>query len=371
MIRILYLYENLHIGGAEQLLLTTLKYLNHDKFNPVVCCISEKGKIGSEIEKLGVPVRVLNRKVNLWNIRIILDLVKIFKREKPDILHSSLFYPSYFGRITALFTKIPIVIITEHGTHSNFKKFYHHWIDFILSFFTTKVVAVSRAVKEYLLRYALIPEQKIAVIHNAIDFERFNTAFGMDKNLVRQKLGFLESNFLIGCVSNLAPWKGQLILLQAFSRVIRYFPSAKLCIVGRNAASFRQELEAFVQKNKFGESVYFLGERRDTPWILRAFDIFVFPSLTEGLGISLLEAMYMGIPAVASSTEGILEIIENNENGILVPPGDFKELAKEIIILLKDKDKMQRIGCNARKKIEMLFSPKTYIEKLELFYNAS
>lgn len=371
MLKILYLCETLKVGGAEELLLTTLRYLNCDRFYPVVYCIGEQGKIGEEIEKIGIRIQALNKRPALWKMGILWNLMWILKKEKPNILHTHLFYANYFGRIAGIFARVPVIIITEHGTHSNFKKIYHHWIDFVLALFTSKVIAVSLAVKEYLLKYTMIPKQRIAIIYNAIDFERFDNAFYKDKDLLRAKLGFENHSFLIGCVSNLTPWKGQLVLLQAFNSVIKHFPNAKLCIVGRDAVNFQSKLELFAKKENLQRSICFLGERRDTPEILKAFDIFIFPSLTEGLGISLLEAMYMGLPAIASKVEGILEIIENNKSGILVPAGDYKLLASEILMLLENKDKMQMLGENARKRIEKYFSPKAYIEELELLYNAS
>jgi len=367
-VKILYLYENLNIGGAEQLLLTTLKYLNRNKFYPVVYCIGEKGQISEEIEELGIKVVSLKRKVSLWNVRVIDALARIFRRENPDIVHCHLFYANYFGRIAAIFARVPIIIITEHGTSSNFKKFYHHWIDFLLSFFTSKIIVVSKAVQRYLARHTLILPYKTTIIYNSVDFDRFDNAYEMDKGLIRRRLGFVDSCLLIGCVSNLAPWKGQFFLLRAFAEVVKPFPNAKLGIVGRSTPCFKSQLEAFVQKNGLSENVYFLGERRDIPEILKALDIFVFPSLAEGLGISLLEAMYMGLPAVASRTEGILEIIEDNRDGILVPPGDSNALAEGIITLLKDPDKRRRICDNAAKKARSFSSPLSYIKRLESCY---
>lgn len=368
MVKILYLYQTLAVGGAEQLLFTTLKYLDRSDFTPLVYCIGENGQLGEEIEGLGISVKALNKKIYLSNLEIVQDLVKIFKKEKPDILHTNLFYPNYFGRIAAIFSGVPVVVVTEHGTHSNFKNFFHHGIDFMLSFFTKKLIAVSHAVEKYLRRYSMIPSRKITVIYNAVDFDRFDKAYVLDKDSVRQKLGFSNSDILIGSVSNLAPWKGQDFLLRAYSKVIKNFPQAKLCIVGRNNAGFMEQLEVFTKKNGIYDNVFFLGERRDIPEIMRAFDIFVFPSLTEGLGISLLEAMYMGLPAIASSIEGILEIIDNNQNGILVPSGDYDILYKKILLLLENKDTMQRIGLNAREHVKRFFSPHSYIEKLQQLY---
>ncbi len=368
MIRVLYLYENLNIGGAEQLLVTTLKYLDYGKFKPLVYCIGKKGRLAEEVEKNGIPVKLLNKKSSLYNIGIVLELIKIFKRERPDVLHANLFYPGYFGRIAAFFAGVPVVIVTEHGTHSNLKKWYHYCIDFTLSFFTTKIIAVSCAVREYLLKYSRIRADKISVIYNAVDFERFDSVYDTDKDLIRSKLNFPGSDFLIGAVSNLAPWKGQHILLEAFRDVLKTFPEARLYIIGRDNNGFQHRLEKFAQENNFLEKVHFLGERRDVPQILRALDAFVLPSLSEGLGISLLEAMYLGLPAIASGTEGVLEIIEDNKDGLLFPPGDCKALAEKLIEVLKDREKAASLGVNAREKIKKRFSPQGYIEKLSALY---
>lgn len=368
MIRVLYLYENLNIGGAEQLLVTTLKYLDRGKFMPLVYCIGKKGRLADEIEKNGIPVKLLNKKSTFYNIGIVLDLIKILKTEKPDVLHANLFYPSYFGRIAAFVARVPVVIVTEHGTHSNFKKWYHYFIDFTLSIITTKIIAVSCAVKEYLLKYSHIRASKISVVYNAVDFERFDCVYDTDKGVIRRKLNFPDSDFLIGAVSNLAPWKGQHILLEAFNDVRKAFPAASLYIIGRDNNGFKLRLEKFALENNFLEKVHFLGERRDVPQILRALDVFVLPSLSEGLGISLLEAMYLGLPAIASGTEGVLEIIEDNKDGLLFPPGDHKALAEKLIEVFKDRERAESLGASAREKIKKNFSPKGYIEKLSQLY---
>lgn len=368
MTKILYLCESLKIGGAEQLILTTLKYLDRNKFYPVVYCIEDRGELADEIKNIGINVNNLNKKLYLWNILIIFDLLRIFNKEKPDILHTHLFYANYFGRIAALFFRIPIVIITEHGTYSNFKRFYHYWIDSFLVLFTDKIIAVSYAVKRYILKHSIIPSSKITVIYNGVDMDRFDSVFNLDKLATKRKFGFIESDIVIGCVSNLAPWKGQFILLQAFVRVAEKIPNVTLCIVGRDANGFKSLLETFTLKNGLSEKVHILGERRDIPQILRSFDIFVFPSLTEGLGISLLEAMYMGLPAIASNTEGITEIIEHQKDGILFRPADIAALSESIFVSINN-NRIKNISINAREKIIEKFSPRHYINELQSLYS--
>lgn len=366
--KILFLFDGLGIGGAEQLLLTTLKYLDRERFVAVVYCIGADGKMKKEIEALNVSVIALNKNMRFWNLSAVLNLMKVFRREKPHIVHTHLFYANYFGRIAAAITRVPVVVTTEHGTHGYFKKFYHHLADFLLAIFTYRIIAVSGAVKEYMQKNTFISESKISVIYNAVDFDRFKRIDEFDRNAIRRSLLSSDSGFVIGCVSNLAPWKGQFHLLRAFVKVRQALPGTKLCIIGRGTADFKHRLESFAKENNISGDVRFLGERRDIPQMLKALDLFVFPSLTEGLGISLLEAMYMKLPVIAFATEGILEVVEDNKDGILVRRGDDQSLSEEIISLLKDSEKMKRMGLNARKKVEMFFSPEVYIKKLESFY---
>ncbi|MDD4899306.1 MAG: glycosyltransferase [Candidatus Omnitrophica bacterium] len=367
-IKILYLCESLKVGGAEQLVLTTIKNLDRSLFSPAVYCLHEKGMIGQEIEKQGVKVFTLEESLNLFNFKIIYELFKVFKKEKPGILHTHLFYANYYGRIAALFSAIPVRIITEHGTHSNFKKFYHHMIDFVLSFFTSRIIAVSLAVKRYLCRFSFIPQSKISVIYNAIDTDRFDLAAGLDKNSLRQKFGLSDSELVFGCISTLVPWKGQDFLLKGFASVAKRFPSAKLCLIGRDDAGFKSDLQAYVRRNDLEKNVLFLGERRDIPEVLRLLDIFVMPSLTEGLGIALLEAMYMGLPSIATNTEGIAEIVEHQKDGLLFKRGDLEGMTNAMLTLASDKEKARQIGSNARLKVDQLFLPRHYMDGLQSLY---
>lgn len=367
-VKVMYLCESLRVGGAEQLILTTVKNLDRDKFFPIVCSIREKGRIGREIEDLGITVVSLGIEPNFFNFKLLYKLLKIIKANKPQILHCHLFYANYFGRLAAIITRVTVVIITEHGTYSNFKKFYHHWIDFILSLFTSRIIAVSKAVREYLCKQSLISFRKVNVIYNAVDIDRFDKVYELNKNLMRKRLGSYDSDLLIGCVSTIVPWKGQAILLKAFAKIVEIIPSAKLYIIGRSNHEFEEQLDNFIQDNGLLENVHFLGERRDIPEILKALDIFVFPSLTEGLGISLLEAMYMGIPPIASNIEGITEVIEHGKDGLLFNTGNSRILSDSILRLINDREKALKIGLNAREKIKENFSPSHYIDKLQLLY---
>lgn len=368
-IKILYLIEGLGIGGAEQLLLTTLKYLNRDKFSLVVYCIGKNGKIANEIEALDIKVTPLNEKMCLWNLGAVFGLLKIFREEKPYIVHTHLFYANYFGRIAAVLARIPVVIITEHGAHSSFKKFYHHWIDFILSLFSNKIIAVSDSVRRYLIEHSLIFNRKIKVIYNAVDFDKFERRIGQSNRLLmRRKLGFDQADFLIGCVSKLSACKGQHFLIEALCEIKKSFPQIKLCMVGWDTGSFQEQLENLAEAKGVIENVSFLGGRDDIPEILGAFDLFVLPSLSEGFGLSLIEAMYTGLPVVATRRDGILEIIDDRRDGLLVPPADSGALAARVIELLNDSNAREALGRNAKEKVEKLFSPVDYINKLESCY---
>ena len=171
--KILFLFVHLNYGGAEIGLLTTLKSLDKSRFDPIVVSIEKKGIVGEMIEKSGFKVIYLNDKARIFNIPLIPKIVRILRSEKPDILHTSLFYANFFGRIASLFKKPPIIVSEERSMYTE-KKFYHVILDKILSVFTNKIIVCSKSVLDFTSKQEKIEKNKFHLIYNAVDQERFN-----------------------------------------------------------------------------------------------------------------------------------------------------------------------------------------------------
>lgn len=375
MIKILYLFEHLNLGGAEQLLFTTLKYLNRDKFLPVVYCLGEKGKIGEAIEGIGIKVESLNRKVNICNPAIIHDLVHILNKERPNILHTNLFFANVYGRLSSKLAAVKTIVTTLHNPDYTYEDS-GRWtfkIRKLLDRYSAKLtntnfIAVSELVKEDFEKQ--LKFKNIKVLPNCIEVSRF---VRLDASIIKEKrkeLGINDDDFIILNVGRIHPQKGQTHLIEAFNLVQKDNPQAKLIIAGIFGNDINRkeaQLKNRIATLGLSANVIFLKDRRDIPEIMNASDIFAFPSLYEGFGIAMIEAMASGLPVVASDIIPLNKIIRNNIDGILVEKQNYKILADKISELIKDKARRAYLGRNARERA-MEFDVKKYVINLENIY---
>lgn len=167
-IKILFLFVNLNYGGAEFGLLRTLKNINKNEFDCSVVSIEKKSPIGEEIEHLGFQVIYLNSKARLFNLFLITKVVRILAYQRPDILHTCLFYANFFGRVASLFHKPPVIITEEHSMYIE-KKFFHVILDKILSNLTDKIIVSSNSVLDFIVKQEGIKKDKFYLIYNAVD----------------------------------------------------------------------------------------------------------------------------------------------------------------------------------------------------------
>lgn len=365
MINILYLFVTLPIGGAEEHLLTVLKNLDLTQYNPIVCCIREKGVIGEEIENRGIAIISLNRKSKSWDFRIVMDILKIIQTKNIQLIHTHLYHANMYGRIAALISKIPAVV-TEHNVYPKYK-LRRRIVNWFLAKKSKKIIAVSEMVKKDITVRDWIKPSKIEVIYNGIDIDRFPSV--VPKEEARQKLGVPTDCFLIGTIGRLTDQKGQIYLINTIGIIKGIIPEIKLLLAG--SGPLESDLKNIVSTKGLNEYVKFLGARRDIPDILKAMDIFVFPSLWEGLPMVLLEAMASSLPVVATSVGGITEILRNGINGIIVPPCNEGALVQAIIGLSKDKAKLKLLGEIGKKTVEDKFTASLMVKNLASIYESS
>jgi glycosyltransferase involved in cell wall biosynthesis len=239
-------------------------------------------------------------------------------------------------------------------------------INRILARKTSKIVAVSHIVKSLLMERDHIDPSKINVIYNGIDTDRFQSY--LTKEEARDKLGLPAESLVIGTVGRLEKPKGQLHLIRAFGKVSEQNPDTKLVIVG--TGSLESSLKSDVSRQRIDDSVIFLGLRRDIPDILRAFDIFVMPSLSEGFPMALLEAMSLALPVIVTPVGGIPELVTDERNGIFVPPADESALAKKILDLSANRPRLTRLGNSAKETIFEKFSASAMVQATEALYKS-
>ena len=231
---------------------------------------------------------------------------------------------------------------------------------FVLKRFHT-LVAGAEDIKNYLFEH-LGARERIEVVHNWVDFSRRGQL--PEVSLVKEKMG-LQNKLVIGCIGRLHPQKGQIFLIEAFAHIAQVYPNSKLLLVGEGAE--RALLEQRVQQLNLQERVWFVGGVKDAEYneMFAAIDIYVQPSIFEGLPRTLLDAMYYGKPIIASDINGNSEAIISGENGILVPSGNVHALVDAIKALADDEKRREELGAAAEQFVRENFEMRKQLARIE------
>ena len=355
--KILHLIYNLSFGGTEKVMLETLPKLRN--FGHLICVIkSANPKIAEEFQKENIPVIKLSG-LKIFHFR------KIIKKEKPDLICTYLIYADIFGRIFGKLFGVKKISTSIRSTYNEPKYKFWLFLEKITSGLVNKYIAVSQAVKNIYCEKLGIPTEKIEVIYNGVKIEKYNIE--INKNLKKEELGLPRNSLIIGNIGKLRPEKGQIYLIQAMPEIIKKFPQTILLLVG--GGENKQKLENLAERLRIRQHLKLLEESQDIPEILKTFDVFVNPSLYEGLSNTILEAMAAKIPIVASDIFENQELIENKKTGFLVPVGNNEKNAEAVIEILENPDFGRKMAEAAFEKIQNFSIEKT-LEKLNNFLYA-
>jgi glycosyltransferase involved in cell wall biosynthesis len=378
MSKILHIITRLDMGGsAQNTLLSCIKLCEKYEIMLVHGLSHESGM--SDLEKQivvdgvenarskGVNVVALPSMVRsirpVKDVKALVSLMRLILNEKPDIVHT---HSSKASKIA----RVPHIIHTPHG-----HVFYGHfgplasrvfmWVERIFSRFTDRMVALTDGEKDDYINLSVCSPEKICKIHSGVDVNKFMHANG-NRVEKRRSLGLDQNEAVIGFVGWLLPIKGPDYLLKAMDYVWHEHQEASLVLVGKGDMDVDLRTEA-LKKNVNGK-VKFLGWREDIDEIMPLFDMLVLPSLNEGMGRVLVEAMAAGKPVVASRVGGIPDLVRHAETGYLVPPADEKALADGIKKLLDDPEKAKQMGQRGKEYCRQ-FSLEAMIEKLDNLYS--
>jgi len=250
------------------------------------------------------------------------------------VIHTHNTQPLLDGVIGTLLSGVKCIVHTDHARAFPDKKRYMV-AERMASFFVHKMVGVSKDTTHNLHKYEHIHSKKLMVIHNGINFDRFQISINKEKK--RKELGIKNNGPIIGMVGRLSNEKGISYLLNAMPEVIQKIPTLNLIIAGNGSEEKKLKEEA--SKLNINNNVFFIGARMDIPEVLNVLDVFVLPSLREGLPMVLLEAMAAGCAIIASDVGGIPTLIKNDWNGLLIPPASPPKLSKAILELISDNSK--------------------------------
>ncbi len=382
--KILYVITKSNWGGAQRYVFDLASRLPKNQFEVVVAA----GGTDILFEKLSsanittIAIRNLKRDVNPLNdILVFFELVKIFLREKPDIIHLNSSKIGFLGSLAAHFLIFnlspltlnlkPKIIFTIHGwafnedRHWLIKKLFKFtaWISLLLS---TKIICVSEKIKAEAPTYK-ISQLKLQIIKNGIDLKKIYEKEQARELIIKKLDQFLDhskENVWLGSIAELTNNKGLIFGLEA----LHLIQQKKLHWFILGEGDLKEKLEKIAKKLHLEKQVHFLGYLENAGDYTKAFDIYLLPSITESLGYTLLEAGLGKIPTIASNVGGIPEIIEHNTTGLLVEPRNPEALASALMCILKNKKWATQLGENLYKKITTNFSIKEMLEKTLAIY---
>jgi glycosyltransferase involved in cell wall biosynthesis len=388
-IRIIHVITRLDMGGSAQEALFTAMNLDPQcyKVTLVKGSTLESAMTSTELHEINQQldaacnrdVNIINfpsliRRISPWNdFKSFVLLWSLIRRYKPHIVHTHTSKAGFLGRLAAWLARVPVLIHKPHG-----HVFYGHFspglsrlfllLEKLLGGITDHVVALTpREAKDYLTLRVLTAD-KVSIIHSGVDVHRFIEG-AKQRTRKRKELGIPPDSLVVGYVGWLIPIKGVTSLVSAMARVVEQHPESMLVLVGKGDDKGEEEIKLKEQVESLGLAgkVLFLGWRPDVDEIMGCFDIFVLPSLNEGMGRVLVEAMATGLPIVASSVGGIPDLVKDGENGLLVPPADASALEKAFSDLLTDKEKRNRMG-EAGKKMCLPYSAEAMVEQIDDLY---
>jgi glycosyltransferase involved in cell wall biosynthesis len=359
----MFVCQNLNVGGAEELILGASTALPAVGAQAEVVALGRRGPVADEIEAAGVPVHLVQGQPGPRDPAAFVRLVRLLRREQPDVVHTFLIVAGIYGRLAAFAAGVPLVLAAEQNVYAR-KPRRHALMERALATRTYRIVACCEVVGRYYQQQVGVPRSKIAVIYNAVRFGRL--PLPTDTETARFALRLPPEAVVLGTLGRLTEQKGQRTLLRALAVLVREIPNLVLFLAG--AGPLQAALETEVARLGIADHVRFLGVRRDRATLYAAMDVFVLPSRWEGLSLALVEAMGAGRAVVATNVGGNPEVVTHGETGLLVPADDADALAEAIRGLARDRERRESLGAAAADTARRRFSIEQHAADLAALY---
>ena len=358
-VRVMHVVCELQPGGMEFGVVKLVNGLDAHHVRSAICSTRPAGTLKGLLQP-GIPVYEFRRREGN-DPRLVWQLYRLFRRERPDIVHTHAWGTLIEGLVAARLARVPVVIHGEHGTLQ--LRPYQRWVQRRAWSKIDRVLSVSSRLAERMSRETGFPVDRIETIRNGVDVQRFGRVTRADARLV---LGLAADDTVIGTVGRLVPVKDHASLLTALQLLQRQDLRPTLVIAGDGP--LRDSLVQRARELGVEAQVRLLGHRPDVETVLAALDLFVLPSASEGMPNSVLEAMAAHLPVVATRVGGADEVVEGDVTGVLVPPGSPERLAEALAALLGNPDRRHAMGTAARERAEAEFALDTMVRRYEMLY---
>jgi glycosyltransferase involved in cell wall biosynthesis len=360
---VLQVVLTLDTGGTERLVVEICRRLQR-RFRMAVCTLDNPGVWAAELDAEGIGVTSVNRRPG-FHPSIGWRVAQVAKRTGAKVIHCHHYSPFVYGTIARYLAPGRRLVFTEHGRLNDGPPSpKRRLVNPLLARLGAKMFAVSSALRKSMAEEGF-PSQRIDVVLNGIDPGELPTY--AERHFARTHLGLTKDALVVGTVARLNPVKDLGTLIRGFGTLRRAKPHAVLVIVGDGEE--RRALEVITRRLALTEAVRFLGQREDARALLPAFDIFANSSISEGVSLTILEAMAAGVPVVATRVGGTPEVIEHGRTGLLVPARSADAIAHALASLADDATERYVLGGRARLAVEKRFTIDRMVEQYASIYS--
>ena len=347
--KIMELISGWGVNGAIVTCLQTIRMLL-DRGHQITLVCRPNAWIADQFEE--GEVDIVYSDMHRWPMDQLKRVAGIVKDQQIDLLHTHMSRANLFGVLLRKIYGCPVVAT------ANNRYIQPHWM------FNDRVIAASMATKRFHNRFNLVPNRRIDVVHNFIDYRPFDR----DQNAgiaLRQQYGFSPDDVVVGQVGDVIARKGLLYLIRALPQILQKCPQTKVLVIGRQDDDYTELSTNEARKLEVEHALAWTGEIEQVQNYLNAIDVFALPTLEDNLPLSILEAMANSLPIVASAVGGIPECVAQNENGLLVKPGKPKPLAEALIRLIESPETRLSMGRRSRERVVREFSQASQGPRLE------
>lgn len=364
-LRILFLINSLDAGGAERFCIALANELSRRDHEVILATFNTAGVLagglaaGVELRELNLPRRIRVRELG--------RLRQAIRGIRPQVMHGFLDNANRWGLIASRLERVPAVVSSMQNVYAHSSPRQAR-IDRFAFRFADAGIACSPAVEQFYTESWRFPAEKLQTLPNAVDVDSLPCRDESLRAEVRAELGLAPDQLASVTVASLGEQKGHRYLIDAIARIRDDHPTAHWYFVGRGV--LRDQLVAQIEDQGLTEQVTLLGLRDDVPRLLQGMDLFVLPSLWEGLSLAALEAAACGLPVLATEVSGSREIVATGETGWIVPPGDSEALAEALREALAEPAALPELGRAGRRKVEAEFSIGVVTTGVEQLYRA-
>jgi glycosyltransferase involved in cell wall biosynthesis len=371
--RIAHVITSSHpFGGAQRNTLLTIKGLARDGYKVELIC-GTGGRLIPEAESLGISVHELADLVRpltpSQDLRALCQIYRLCRMRGYSIVHTHSVKAGLLGRLAARLAGVPTIVHTIHGApfvlgndlRSRIYFFYERFIGYL----TCRVVCVGEVLRREVAGWKVLPEHKLTTIYSGIELSAYAPQCSADA--MKQKLRADRAWPIVGCIGRLSEQKAQSDLVEAIALLKPKYPEILLLLAGDG--ELRSQLEQQISKLELTGNVWLLGERDDIADLLSVFEVYAMSSRWEGVGRALTEAMYAGLPVVATAVNGVTELVIDGQTGILVPPANSARIAAAVDRLVSDRTLAKMLGAEARRRVADLMDADRMVSDLEELYD--